>query len=80
MDVIERVKILYSLDGYFTRFFEIIYETECRTYTEAYLALEDEFKDLFGQNRYATYQSFKNAKSRYLKTLNKTKVTGSYLN
>lgn len=66
MDIVEKSKVqqLYSKAGYFDRFYEIMYETDYTSYKEVWCILEDEYELIFGQPRYTTYQSFKNAKQK----------------
>lgn len=52
---------------YFDRFYEIKgYDLSDKI---AYYKLEDEFFAKFGENRYSSYESFRNGKHRYLKGL-----------
>lgn len=65
----EAAQALLSPDGYFKRFFELV-ETH-QNYRAAYTALEEEYKQYFGCEKYTTYESFRNMKARYLKSLKK---------
>ena len=67
------VRLLYSSNGYFDRFYNIIYEKQC-SYREAYEILETEFEQLFGERKYSSYSSFKTRKSAYLSKQKVNKV------
>lgn len=76
---VDLVQRLYSRSGYFDRFYEILYETDYSTYREVWNILEKEYEVIFGQPRYTSYQSFKNAKNKETKSRQtKQKVTKSY--
>jgi hypothetical protein len=52
---------------YFDRFYEIKgFDLSDKV---AYYRLEDEFFAKFGENRYSSYESFRNGKYRYLREL-----------
>lgn len=52
---------------YFDRFYEI--KGVDLSDKRAYLILEEEYFARFGENRYSSYNTFRNGKHRYLKTL-----------
>lgn len=58
---------LLTQEGYFERFFELV--TVSGTYQEAYVKLETEYEQYFGQEKYTSYDSFRNMKRRYLRDL-----------
>lgn len=58
------VKRLYSVDGYFERFYEIY--QNCRTGSQAFELLEREYFDVFGANRYSDYNTFMVMRRRYI--------------
>ena len=63
-DYAKQVRQINSIDGYFNRFYEL--SGECRTHQEAWIRLEEE-RDTFGlDEKYSTYNSFKDAKKRYM--------------
>lgn len=66
------VKRLYSFIGYFERFYELLHDH--RTGIAAYEALEREFYELFGDNKYSSYESFKVMKRRYIILIQKRKI------
>lgn len=63
---------LASLEGYFKRFYAL--SAELNNHQKAYYAVEREFYMLYGRNRYENYESFKNAKSKYLQRLGNRKL------
>ena len=65
------VKRLYSFKGYFERFYELL--NDHKTGVAAFDALEKEFYELFGANKYSSYESFKVMKRRYIILLQKKK-------
>lgn len=58
------VRRMYSVDGYFERFYEIY--QNCRTGAEAFELLEREYYELFGANRYSDYNAFMVMRRRYI--------------
>lgn len=58
-----------TAEEYFNRFYEVFAEKGDCSYKEAWEALEIEYFDVFGQNRYTSYESFRTSKWRYLKKL-----------
>jgi hypothetical protein len=59
-----KVRRLYAFRGYFERFFELLQENT--TSLQAYEALEREYYDVFGENRYSSYETFKVMRRRYV--------------
>jgi len=70
-DFKQRVKQLYSFNGYFEAFFELM--PEHKTGLLAFEALEREFYGIFGKNKYADYGVFRIMKRRYILRLQKRK-------
>lgn len=68
-DLRTQTKRLYSLKGYFERFFELL--PAHGSSFAAFEAVEREFYAIFGANRYNSYESFKVAKRRYVISLRK---------
>lgn len=54
-----------TVSGYFKRFYEIVGEYD--THKLAYEAMEEELKDEYGIEFYKSYDTFRTAKSAYLK-------------
>lgn len=61
----EREKEMYF--DYFDYFFSICYEMP--TSVSAYLNTEAYFLEKYGFNKYSSYRSFRNAKSKYIKRI-----------
>jgi hypothetical protein len=61
----EKFKILYSIDGFITEFWRKA--STSNTYEEAYEKLEREYIELFGERRYASYDSFRVIRDRKAK-------------
>lgn len=57
---------LTTLEGFIDVFYEVIKEQQC-THREAYDILIQEYHQATGRYRYASYESFKAAKSRFNK-------------
>lgn len=68
-DYKSRVKQLYSFNGYFEAFFELL--PEHKTGVLAFEALEREFYEIFGKNKYCDYATFRVMKRRYILRLQK---------
>jgi hypothetical protein len=64
MDELKQVKRLYSFRGYFEYYFEIF--PKYNRGLAAYEAIEREFYELFGANRYADYAVFRKMKRKYI--------------
>ena len=64
MDELKQVKRLYSFSGYFEYYFEIF--PKYNRGLAAYEAIEREFYELFGANRYADYGIFRVMRRRYV--------------
>ncbi len=67
----DRVKCLYSFKGYFEAYF-ILY-AQHQNGPAAFEALEREYYDIFGQNRYRDYNVFREMRRRYAKSLQKAR-------
>ena len=65
----ERVRALYSFRGYFERYYEIYAEHGAGP--EAFEALEREYFEIFGANKYKDYQVFRAMRWRYANSLRK---------
>lgn len=65
----KKTAALYSTEGYFERFFELKFENPYTSDTGIYIMLEKEHEEIFGQKKYSSEGSFRNAKFRYLKKL-----------
>lgn len=62
----DHIKKLLKPEGYFERFYE--FTNEFHTHEEAFEATEHQLKTNFGINRYKNYDSFKDAKSKFMKS------------
>ena len=49
------------------------YAQECRTYEEAYQQTERDYRRIFGVNKYASYDSFRVVRSRWMKAARENK-------
>lgn len=56
---------MFTQQGYFNRFYEIIQTVII--HAKAYEQLEDEYFNLYGTNKYTSYESFKVGKHKYLR-------------
>lgn len=56
---------LYKFKDYLNQYFKNI--TFCNTCKDAYFATEKQYNKQYGHNRFASYESFKSQKARYLK-------------
>lgn len=73
MVVEQKQQNLLSLKNYFDRFYEI--KEADKSDRATFELLENEYFNLYSQNRYSSYESFKSSKWRYLNNcvLNKNK-------
>lgn len=62
----EHITKLLTTKGYFERFYEFV--NEFQTHEEAFDAVEHQLKSNFGVNKYTSYESFRNAKSKFMKS------------
>jgi hypothetical protein len=58
---------LNTSQGYFLRYFQLL--AVYKDYQTTYEALEDEYMTVFNKNKYSSYESFKNAKSKFQKCI-----------
>lgn len=58
-------KLVFS-EEFDQRFIE--YSRECRTYEQAYLKVEEDFKAVFGKTKYTGYNSFRVSRYKRIKT------------
>ena len=56
---------LLHVDGFIERFHEVLQYYD--THEQAYDLLEQQHEETFGMRKYADYESFKSAKSQFLK-------------
>jgi hypothetical protein len=54
----------WTIKGFMDRFDELIKES--KTYTQAYFAAEEEHLKLFKKTRYSSYESFRDARRRWV--------------
>jgi hypothetical protein len=59
-----RVKQLITFEGYLQVFYDNVKVT--RTYQQAWTLTEDEYYEVFGQNRYSCYESFSTVRKKKL--------------
>ena len=57
-----RIIKLTTVDGFIQEFWKMA--QHCRTYNEAYEALENEYMGYFKRRRYASYDSFRTVRDR----------------
>lgn len=63
IDMVKRKDALLAKNTeYDNRFFE--YCKHCRTYEEAWEMVEEDYRSVFKENRYASYESYRIARSR----------------
>lgn len=62
----QKVRKMYSFEGYFERFFEIMAENGSISGATAFKLLEKEHFAVFGANRYADYGVFRVMRRRYV--------------
>ena len=60
---------LLDQKGYFEVFYEVVSEKQVTHYL-AYIEVEARYFEYFSKRKYASYESFRVMKSRYLKSLN----------
>ena len=60
----EQVRQINCTSGYFHRFYELTAETQ--THQEAWQRLEEERNELGLEDKYKSYDSFRNAKRMYM--------------
>lgn len=58
-----KLTVTVSNKDYFERHFQLC--QTCKSQQEAYEKLEDEVKEATGKNKFATYDAFRMAKTRY---------------
>jgi len=56
---------LLTLDGFIARYFHHL--KSCRTNESAYEKTAEEYRELYGIERYSSYESFRKVKNRKLK-------------
>tara|TARA_R100000664_G_scaffold4828_1_gene9559 strand:+ start:2092 stop:2307 length:216 start_codon:yes stop_codon:yes gene_type:complete len=56
---------LISFEGFNQRFEQNM--RVCNTYKNAYLKTEEQYKDVFGEKKYASYDSFRIVRARKMK-------------
>lgn len=65
----EEIKKLNTLEGYFDEWYKLRKEDNEPTNKQIYEEIEARYFEAYGQTRYRSYESFKNAKHRYLDAL-----------
>lgn len=62
-DMVKRsAALLAKADVYDARFIEYI--QHCRTYEEAWEMVEEEYRSVFKENKYASYESYRKTRKR----------------
>lgn len=64
---LKEVQKLYTRRGYFNRFYEIRLKYDSNK--EAYEALEIEHENIFGRQRYSSYESFRTNKFKFERSI-----------
>lgn len=60
---------IYTLSGFFDRFYELCEQHPDRLHKEIFEDVNAEHEQLFGREKYTDYNSFKSSKSRYYRNL-----------